>query len=269
MSEPPFGPVLELDPALVEEAVFLRLRRSAQERDPHADEWEREREATFALQGPRERESVFAKLARRWFDRLGLARALTEGLEGAPHLFALGRIRVRRALGRRDEGSDLFDQDGQTRFELALAPARFLDLAALREFLVLECLYAEDMLDPAFGYRRGLGPGLANEWARTELVRDRLAMLWRARTRGRAAARLGEPVPAETPPGFQRAFAGALDARGIDRLHARAAGGALATFSELLAAARGEPEVLPQAASPCSSQPVTERRARATPENRR
>ncbi len=227
MSEsPPESPGLELDPALVEEAVFLCLCRAAGERD-RADEWEREREALFALHGPRERERAFAGLGLRWFERLGLARELAGALETAPRVRALGQIRVRRALGRRDEGSDLFDEDGRTRFEVALAPARFLETAALREFLVHECLYAEDMLDPAFGYHRGLGPGLADERARTELVRDRLAMLWRARTCGRAAAHLGEPAPLRAPPAFRRAFAGALDAGGIDRLHERAAGGDL------------------------------------------
>ena len=95
------------------------------------------------------------------------------------------------------------------------------------------------MLDPAFGYRHELGPDLAPGDPRTELVRDRLRVLWEARVLGRARALLGSRGTSLGPPrAFLRAFAGAGDSAELQRLHERARLGALATFAELLAAAR-------------------------------
>lgn len=271
---------LWIDPALAEEAVFLRVRQAdvhpgEEQRDERADEWNREREALYAEPDRARRQRAFGELGQRWFERLGLARLLTDALQTTPRLFqALAEIRVRRALGVRDEGSDVFGAGSQARFELALAPARFLDPAALREFLVRECLYADDMLDPAFGYRSELGSGLQGERARTELVRDRLAVLWEARVRGRAAAHLGAEVPLRPPPAFARAFAGACGGNGthggdsappdIIALYQRATEGALDTFTLLLAAARGELEVPFENGSRCSSQSAAARAARTS-----
>jgi hypothetical protein len=230
---------LELDPALIEEALFLRARQAEEQGDGRAEEWYREREALYTGLAALERQRAFVELGQRWFERWGLARSLQRALEHVPRLRALARVRVRRALGRRDEGSDLFGAGDETRLEVALAPARFLDPAGLQEFLVRECLYAEDMLAPDFGYRAELGSDLDQQPARAELVRDRLRVLWEARVRGRAAARLGSQPPAAPGPAFRRAFAG-LEPGSVARLHERAATGALSTYGELLAAAHGE-----------------------------
>jgi hypothetical protein len=230
---------IELDPALVEEAVFLRARQAEEQGDGRAEDWYREREALYTESDPRQRQRAFVELGQRWFERWGLARDVQRALEHVPSLRALARVRVRRALGRRDEGSDLFDAGGEMRLEVALAPPRLLDPAGLQEFLVRECLYAEDMLAPDFGYRAGLGPDLDQEPARAELVRDRLRVLWEARVRARAAARLGSRPPAGPGPAFRRAFAG-LEPHSLARLHERVAAGELCTYGQLLAAARGE-----------------------------
>ena len=257
-----------IDPTLAEEAVFERMRVLASASAAEARQWQHEREAVYADREACARDAAFVELAGAWFERLDLARPLRGALAFTPHVRALvTEIRLQRSARRSQEGSELYRDAVLTRLVFGLTPARFGDLATLPEFFLRECLYAEDMLDPSVGFSPHLDPAPADERARAELVRDRLRVLWEARVTGRAAALLGmEPVPGPGP-SFRRAFAGALAPAEIGGLHERASQGVLATFTQLLAAARGEPGFPFDPGIPCSGELATARGPRTTMES--
>jgi hypothetical protein len=229
---------VRFDPDLLEEAVFRRMNAADTCAGPERRAWDAERARIYELAPAAQREREFSALAGRWFARLGLDR-MRDVLALTPHLVrSAAEIRVRRASGARDEGSELYRGGPKVRFVLAVHAERFADPAAGNELCLRECLHAEDMLDPAFGYRPALGPDLRAGEARTELVRDRLRVLWAARVRGRAAALLGSRRDELPPAAFRRAFSAIGDDAALRALHERAASGALATFPELLEAAR-------------------------------
>lgn len=254
---------LWIDPALAEEALFERMRVLESAGDAEARLWQSERESIYASCAASARAAAFVELAGNWFERLDLARPLRAALASTPHVRAsVAEIRLHRAARRTQEGSELYRDASITRLVFGLTPARFGDSTTLPEFFLRECLYAEDMLDPTVGFSPELDPAHVDERARAELVRDRLRVLWEARIAGRAAALLGmDPAPGPGP-SFRRAFAGALTPAELGALHERASRGALATFSQLLAAARGEPGLPSELGSPCSSEPAAVRGAR-------
>ncbi|NOT32318.1 MAG: hypothetical protein HOP15_17870 [Planctomycetes bacterium] len=264
-----------IDPALAEEALFERMRMLESAGGAEARLWQREREAIYDQCEASARAAAFVELAGAWFERLDLAQPLRAALALTPHVRAkVTEIRLHRVARRAQEGSELYREAELTRLVFGLSPARFGDSTTLSQFFLGECLYAEDMLDPGVGFSPELDPAHGDERARTELVRDRLRVLWEARVRGRAAALLGAEVPLRPPPAFARAFAGVCggvsagdsESNGIRVLHQRASEGALATFPQLLAAARGELDVLQvgvPASSEASSEPAAVRAAHA------
>ena len=141
---------------------------------------------------------------------------------------------MRRCRSARREGSELFrSEDAEPLFVLGVRAERFCDRPGLYAFALRELLYAEDMLDPAFGHRPALPPGL--EPARRELVRDRYRVLWEARVAGRMArAGVAHGPPDGAPPRFRRAFGRAADPAAVDALYGEAFGGGLATQAALL-----------------------------------
>jgi hypothetical protein len=229
---------LRAEPALVEEAVFQAFRaggRAAAER-----RWSREREAVY-LQAPAERAAAFGAVARRWFVLLGFEALLERCLAPAPHVRAsVLELHLKRASGPRAEGSELYEAEDGLRLVLRVAAARFGDRARLEEFLLRELARAEDMLDPAFGYRAELGPGLPGGDPRSELVRDRLRALWELRLSGRVSRLLGRECGGPPAGALQRAFAG-LAVDELAELAERTRTGELACFRELLERARAEP----------------------------
>jgi hypothetical protein len=233
------GPDVCIEPALAEEAVFRCFRGPA--RSSEEWRWNQEREEVYLLPAV-ERSAAFEALALRWFRRLGLGDALSACLERVPHVRAgLREVRLKRARGPRAEGSELFHGADGERLVLVLATTRFG--AGLEAFLLHELLRAEDMLDPAFAYRAGLGPDLAPGDPRTELVRDRLRALWELRLRGRVARLLGRARVVPPLGDLERAFAG-WDADELAALAARVERGELARFPELLELARSQPVAL-------------------------
>lgn len=209
---------VEVDPALVEEAVHLLARADAgrwrayrRRVDPLYDRPDREERLPAALLG----------LLREW----GALAPVEAALALAP---GADRALVARSRAPDDEGADLLVGDGRTLL-LRLAAARFLDAAALGALARHEVRHVADMLDPAFGYRPDLGMG-GRTRAEQELVRARYRVLWDLAV----DAREGCPVPAEARRAqLDRAFA-ALDGGQRERLRAAAP----RTHAALAAAAR-------------------------------
>jgi hypothetical protein len=230
---------LWVDPALAEEAVFERMRVLEAESHPDVRRWQLEREALYAA-NPERRKADFEAFAERWFEHLGLTRPLSAALAATPHARTrLSEVRVHRAVRRAHEGSELYQEAQSARLVFGLTPRRFARPQELAEFFLRECLYAEDMLDPEWGYapRLHLVPG--EEPVHAELVRDRLRVLWQARVRGRMERQLGRAQGA--PPGkeFLQAFGESEPASAeLAELHARVVAGELADYAALLAAAR-------------------------------
>lgn len=235
---------LWVDPALAEEAVFERMRVLEARSHPDAQRWQREREALYAVTSE-QRKAPFEALAERWFDRLGLLRPLSTALSSTPCARELvDELRVHRAARRAQEGSELYRDGDRARLVFGLTPLRFAHSEALEEFFLRECLHAEDMLDPAWGYTPRLPSEPGEEPAHAELVRDRLRVLWKARVQGRMARLRGTLPASVAEPEFLRAFGSAgTPSVELDALHALAASGALGDYAALIAAAR-EPREL-------------------------
>jgi hypothetical protein len=225
---------LRLDPALVEEAVFQSFRGAA--RPAEERRWNAEREEIYLLPVA-ERGAAFEALGLRWFRGLGLERVLERCVERVPHVRqGVREVRLKRAQGRREEGSELYQGADGMRFVLSIVPARFATPDALEALVVHELLRAEDMLDPAFAYRPQARGDLVPGDPRAELVRDRMRVLWELRLRGRAARLLGRASVERGRRELGRAFGG-LPGDELVQLEERAHSGRLASFPELLHAA--------------------------------
>ena len=191
----PSGCPVAYDCRLVEEAVFLAVRRDA---GPRAAGYQPQRNRVYEIKDPEIRESRFRDLNREWFVRLALREALEQTLaERFPSSARLGRCQVFAAAARAEEMADLWmpSADMLERSRAAgaepsgtlvvwLLPESLVAPDALRAFLRHEFLHVADMLDPAFGYERTLpvsdvGP------AYDSLLRNRYRVLWDATVDGR------------------------------------------------------------------------------------
>jgi hypothetical protein len=213
---------IDLDPRLVEEAVYLLAR---------ADEarWLELRRRIDPLYDSKDRERHMEAAHRDFFRAWGAEAVIEEALrpvEGPQ------RALVARSIRPDDEGADLLVGEERTLL-LRLVATRFLDLPALGRGLRHELRHVTDMLDPAFGYRPDLGAS-GRTRAELDLVRDRYRSLW-----DRAIEAVEpSPLPPEVARArFDRAF-GALSPGLRETLHSRFADPALRTHATLVAASR-------------------------------
>ena len=190
---------LRLDPAFVEEAVFLELSRLTTAGSHQvASSFHREREAVYELPDAQQRDAAFGQLARRYFHALGLAELFTEWLSEFPHVSAhVELIVVRRVWNRKDEQVEWYvgrpaarpagscEAGGKTRLALEISTTLFIGLQAIRcldrgkltAFLRHELAHVADMLDPAFAYDPHAAFGGECE-PENELIRERFRVLW-------------------------------------------------------------------------------------------
>ena len=179
------------EPGLVEEAVFLALRRAEFRGDPGPSR--RFHEAVDPMRqiiDLEEKERRFAEKNLDWFRELGFDRTLPEVLKEFPRAVRrIPRALVVKCVRTKEEEGDLLEKpeapphDRRTLF-LRVVPERFTEPEALRSFLRHELMHVADLLDPAFGYRRDpdlTGPSRTN----VELVRSRFRTLWAAYVDGR------------------------------------------------------------------------------------
>src|SRR3989304_41936 len=162
-------PDIEVDPALVEEAVLLASEAAS---PPIRHGYRRERDAIYEIADSEKREAAFRDLDARWFDRLGLGTPLLRLVREFETVLArVSRCIVLLAGRTRGEGADLHDRRG------GMAPS-----------LRGELLHVEDMLDPAFDYQRDV-PAPEEGAVYEKLLRDRYRVLWNTSVDGRLAAR--------------------------------------------------------------------------------
>jgi hypothetical protein len=189
---------LRYDEDLVEAAVFLCAsgRRSGVPALQIA-RFQREREKPYAIPDPDERNAAFFKLHLDWFREWGLERDLANSLKEFPQLAQrLNLLAVRKSRGKSDEGAELYvNEAGQRTGILALRPERFVQDAALRDYLRHEFTHLHDMVDPNFGYSPVLELPALNA-AQQRLARERYRLLWDITIDGRLTASGHAPMSA-------------------------------------------------------------------------
>jgi hypothetical protein len=196
----------EIDPRLVEEAVFEALRGR-----PERRAWDRAREPLYTLESAEEREAAFARLNLEWFRRLGLEEPIAAVLADMREaLRPVRRFVVIPARRGRDQAAELFvAADGTRSVAVAIRPATLADAGGARALLWRELLHVADMLDPAFLYEPRL-PAQPAGPAHDRLLQDRYRVLWDCAVDGRLAAlgRIGPEARAARHREFRRVFPG-------------------------------------------------------------
>jgi len=187
---------IQFDPALVEEAVFLELkRREASGNRRIAEAFHAQRSSLYGATGPAdEREARFQQLAARYFHELGLADLVTKRFEELPLVAGLVKTaRVQRVFCRKEERVELYIRpvphgrasiEASTTLLLGLQAARCLNRDELVAFLRHELMHISDMLDPAFAYEPH--PAFGGECeTENDLIRERFRLLWNVWVAGR------------------------------------------------------------------------------------
>lgn len=193
-------PALEIrfDPGLVEEMVFLELKRLEEGgQQGIAREFHERRARLYELSEPGEGEGFFRRMARESFRSLGLEGLFTARMEEFPALAQrLEAVVVRRVWSRKEEEVELYRDPagGQAGRKAAatlaarLLAGRCLDRSRFTAFLRHEWMHIDDMLDPGFAYspERALGGESEME---DDLVRERFRLLWDLWVHGRMRRR--------------------------------------------------------------------------------
>lgn len=181
---------LTFESDFVENAVFLTIRRyEANGLSECAGKWHGERNRIYSIKDPQARAKAFRQLDDEWFTRLGLR----ERFETIANLFPILEdptlmIRIRRALSRKDEGSELYVQGDMKTNLVKIQTARLFEEDYLEKFLCHEWLRVSDMLDPVFQYSPHAALSDASE-LEDNLIRDRYRILWDLYLSGRLMKR--------------------------------------------------------------------------------
>jgi hypothetical protein len=203
---------IELDPALVEQAVLLATDAATPE---VRRSYRQERDRVYEIPAGDDRESRFRDLDASWFQTLRLEAPLSSLLrEFEPVLGRVCRCLVLLASRRKDEGADLHEnREGAPALALKLTPESLVRFDRVAPHLRSELLHVEDMLDPTFGYERGpLSDDVDPMYEK--LVRDRYRVLWNASVNGRLDRR--ELLPKEVEARGRREFLAAFSMLGPD-----------------------------------------------------
>jgi hypothetical protein len=208
------GVEIRFDPALVEEAVFLELKRREVSGDRRmAKAFHAQRSGLYGAGAAEERETRFRQLAERYFHELGLSALVTTRFAECPLVAAQVQVAaVQRVWSRKEEHVELYMRP--TTLLLGLQAACYLHRDALVAFLRHELMHISDMLDPAFAYDPHPEFGGMCE-TEDDLVRERFRVLWNVVVDSRLRRR-GWQAVAEEPrrrQEFERAFSSWLPTR--------------------------------------------------------
>jgi len=244
-----------VDPSLMEEAVFLALKRRG-DMDPVTQHYHRNREILYEDANQDLRAERFAKLNEAYFTSLDIAGPVRRMLDERPVIGAqTGTFLLHRVFLAKEEGAELFGQKmrcGAQRGFNALLRVRtetMLNPPQLERLCRHEFMHLADMLDPEFEYEPD-GVFAGTTAAQQSLARDRFVTLWDLRIDARlsAAGQLGEHSRDHHALNFKRLFGAG---GGWDELFAGLFDrGLLAElrYRELLACAN-DPALLPRLAS--------------------
>ncbi|HSF19690.1 MAG TPA: hypothetical protein VLK65_29485 [Vicinamibacteria bacterium] len=198
---------VELDPALVEEAVLLAIEAEGPERRYR---YRRERDPIYEIEDLEDRERRFRNLDAQWFAALHLGQPMSSLLrESEAILASVSKCLVLKAVRKKEEGADLYESRSSFASEhrpalvLKLTPRSLLDFARVELFFRRELLHVEDMLDPSFGYVRDL-TGIEGGASYENLLKSRYRVLWDTTVDGRLEAR--GKLPPEEKARRQREF---------------------------------------------------------------
>lgn len=170
---------IELDPAFVEEAVFLTLKREEKAGgEGLVKTFHDGKNQIYEVVSGETREESFRKFYKVWFSKLGLG-VIFERIVGEFPLLAGSEILVfvKRVFRQKDEGSELYVEDFAKTVLIGLQVIRILDKPFLEAILRQELVHVSDMLDPEFQYSPDPIFGGTCE-TENDLIRDRFAVLW-------------------------------------------------------------------------------------------
>jgi len=166
---------LEFEPSFVEEAVFWTVRSLEAAGDRSiASAYHTERNSIY--EGARS-EEAFQELAASFFVTLGLRALFEELLAEFTRLDLNTMVLIRRAFGKKEEGSELYWEGDLKTVFLSLQTKRVLERPFLHAFVRHELLRISDMLDPGFEYSPKTPLG-GDSPAEENLIRDRFRFLW-------------------------------------------------------------------------------------------
>ncbi|MDP2644011.1 MAG: hypothetical protein Q8P24_03670 [Desulfobacterales bacterium] len=170
---------LTFESDFVESAVFLAIRQNeAEGSGGSAKQWHTQRDKIYAVKDTQSRAKAFRELDEEWFIRLGLRQRFDSLLNVFPILEDTSLvIRIRRALSRKDEGSELYIQGKVKTNLIKFQTVRLFEADYLEKFLHHEWLRVSDMLDPVFQYSPHAALSGASE-LEDNLIRDRYRLLW-------------------------------------------------------------------------------------------
>jgi hypothetical protein len=187
---------LRYDDDFVEGAVFVRANsRQAGPPSLQVRRFHGQREKLYTILDPDERNAAFFELHLDWFREWGMEKMLLNVADEFP-LFraALGALIFRKARVKKDEGAELYVQNGSDEAPAAIIRSAIVALRAerferpdeLAGFLRHELTHVHDMVNPAFGYSPQLHlPG--QNAAQQRLTRERYRLLWDITIDGRLA----------------------------------------------------------------------------------
>lgn len=169
---------IQFDPALVEEAVFLKIKGMAST-DLLVRSFHQQREALYGGKEPGSTdEKAFEDLYQDYFSRTGLEELMSGIVKEFEHLSQPGILIFFKKVDRRKQQRvQLYCQGQLKTVFIGLQAALILNESQLKDHLRYELMHVEDMLDPLFQYTPDPVFGGATEiedW----LIRDRFCQLW-------------------------------------------------------------------------------------------
>lgn len=214
----------QVDPNLMEEAVFLALRRPGAS-GAALRAFDERREVFYQIPDREERDAAFASLHAGYFAKLDLAQPVRRMLDERPVISArVSTFLLHRVFSPKEEGAELFGRKqaepgrGAYNALLRLRPETLLNAPGLERLCRHEFMHLADMLDPAFEYDPA-APFVGATSAQQNLMRDRFVALWDLRIDAQLAAEghAGEMPRERHADRFRRLFGTGL---GWDQLFA-------------------------------------------------
>jgi len=189
---------IEIDPRLIDEAVFWKMRPLGSH-EPGARkisaEHHRKADPIYKMSNAAERELRFNALNRDTFYALELMKPIEEVLEYFP-LFREGLINfvLGYAFRKTEEEADLFrDSEGLYNSALKVKAQTLIDPSLFMPLAYHELSHVSDMLNPEFQFQRDIHFS-GDHPAHRDMLRERYRLLWDIHIDSRLNA-FGKPFP--------------------------------------------------------------------------